>query len=92
MLKKDSIWLGILLGLLVPVVLFAIVYFPMVESGRVMTFSLFENLSLFLIAANAVVMNWGFFQRERDQTGKGMFIITGLYALAYVTYFVILNG
>jgi hypothetical protein len=45
---------------------------------------------LFLIAANAVAMNFGFLQNRKDQTGKGMFITTGIFAFIYVVYFYII--
>lgn len=91
MFKKDNVWLGVALGIIIPAILFALIYFPIKAQGKYISAHFFENTSLFLIAANAVVMNWGLFQRNRDKTGKGMFIITGIYALIYVFYFVILE-
>lgn len=90
MFKKDNFWLGVLYALLVPGVLMAILYFSLQSQGRSINSSTIENMLLFLIAANAVVMNFGFLQREKDLTGKGMFITTGFFAFAYVVYYYIL--
>lgn len=90
MFKKDNLWLGVFYALLIPAILGGILYFTLTQQGRSFNFRTFENISLFLICANAVAMNFGFFQREKDQTGKGMFITTGIFAFAYVVYFYIL--
>lgn len=90
MFKKDNFWLGVLYALLVPGVLMAILYFSLKSQGRSINPSTLENMLLFLIAANAVVMNFGFLQREKDLTGKGMFITTGVFAFAYIVYYYIL--
>ena len=90
MFKKDKVWLGVLYGILIPVILFSMIFIPMWYNGRQITMITFENTALFVIAANAVAMNWGFFQNNRDETGKGLFIITGIFAFIYLVYFYVL--
>ena len=87
MFKKDNFWLGVLFAFLIPLTLGGTMYFVFQEQGREFHIYNLENVSLFLIAANAVAMNFGFLQNGKDQTGKGMFITTGIFAFIYVVYF-----
>jgi uncharacterized membrane protein YecN with MAPEG domain len=90
-LKKDNLWLGVFYAFLIPAILFSALLIPVLYKGGAITWSVFENTALFIIAANAVAMNWGFFQNERDETGRGMFITTGIFAFAYIVYFYVLQ-
>jgi len=90
MFKKDNFWLGVFYAFLIPSLLGGALYLSFMEQGREFHIYNLENVSLFIIAANAVVMNFAFLQREKDQTGKGMFLTTGVFAFIYVVYFYII--
>lgn len=94
MLKKDDLRLGLLLGLIAPVLglwmfkmykfsVFTIqetAQFMMVEPGhRTLTAAL--SLSLLL---NAAIFTW-FINTRRDKTAKGIFAVTVLYGLLVLT-------
>lgn len=87
MLEKDKMITGILIGILLPVVLYALFYFIMQVSGIYVTETLSEKTILFLIGINAFFMRHFMVKREQDQIGKGILIVTFLGAIVYVIYY-----
>lgn len=88
MIKKDHLITGLILGLIVPPLLFFAVYYPNKQSY--LTKAFYENLALFSIFFNGLVM-WivmnGF---KWDKTGRGILLVNLAYALAFVVYFYVL--
>jgi hypothetical protein len=79
MLKKDSYWFGILIGILIPSVIFGFLYglnlLTGVFSGSLITLSV--NKLLFLsIALNIVPFRYFFVKENVEKTGKGILAIT----------------
>jgi len=83
----DKIWIGILTGLLFPPLLFTMVYYPIWAQGKFFTAQFYENMALFCIGANALLM-WVLMNRFRlDQIGKGVLVINLAYCIAFVMFF-----
>lgn len=84
MFKKDNILIGIAIGIVLPLALFAFVTLPLYFSGKTVANTFDENFQLFCIAFNAFVFRWITVKKELDKMGKGVLIVTLLYALAWV--------
>jgi hypothetical protein len=89
MLKKDSLRLGILLGFLAPILGMFIYYFiqfrmfTLAEFFRVMLQqkTLLSGIVSISLIANAVVFTL-YINTRRDNTARGVFIATCVYAIA----------
>ncbi len=93
MIKKDSIVLGLLLGLIAPMAGFLIykfVKFRMYSIGELFTL-MKQNPSLVTVAvslsllANAVVFTI-FINSKKDKTAGGIFVVTCLYAIVALLF------
>jgi hypothetical protein len=94
MLKKDNLVLGIVLGLLTPVVTFFIYYLviiympyhrPLVEFVEVLIGNrqmLPKIISICLLLNGAVF--YLYTRQRRDVTAKGIFLVTMLYAITII--------
>lgn len=87
MLKKDSIWVGVLIGLCLPLVLYGFIQLSLEMTGKYIGGRFDENLQLFLIAVNAFFMRHFMVKREQDQIGKGIMGVTLLMVLIHVAFF-----
>jgi hypothetical protein len=93
MLKKDSIALGIILGLLAPIISFiAYKYF---KFGSIPFADIFEQMKLTpsLVSASIIISLVGnlvlftfFLNKKIDKTAKGIFFVTCAYALAALAF------
>ena len=93
-LKKDNVWFGAAMGLVVPLVVFTIVYFidmylsdmqhvrTVIKDATKFLIAVFFNLILFRI----YMVNW-----KMDQTGKGLLGITFVLAILYVILFQVME-
>lgn len=93
-LKKDNFLFGFVMGLLVPVFVFIIVYFiddylsdmqkvrTVIKDSTKFLLGVFFNLILFRI----YMVNWRF-----DRTGKGILAMTFLLAILYVVLFEVMG-
>lgn len=89
MLKKDTIPFGLVLGFLSPVLGLAAYYLLRFRLFSVKDFltvimiqkSLLSGIVSFCLVANAIVFTI-YVNRHRDNTAKGIFIATCVYALA----------
>lgn len=94
MFKKDNLKLGIVLGILAPVLGFFIYYFikfyPLYSLGDFLSF-LKVNKSLITVVvslsllANAVLFTI-YINRQKDHTAKGIFIVTVIYGIAALLF------
>lgn len=83
----DKIWLGVIFGLLFPPLIFTAVYYPIWAQGKFFTLQFYENMALFCIGANALLM-WILMNKFKlDQVGKGVLVINLAYCVAFVLYF-----
>jgi hypothetical protein len=84
---KDSIFLGMAMGIVLPAALYGLFHLSMYASGMFVTDSISEKMQLFLIAFNAVAMRFFMVNREKDRIGRGILLVTMLGALVHFTYY-----
>ncbi|MBI2730053.1 MAG: hypothetical protein HYX40_04765 [Sphingobacteriales bacterium] len=94
MLKRDNLKLGIILGIIAPFVGFFIYYFikfyPTYSLGDFLSF-LKNNKSLITVVvslsllANAAIFTL-YINLQKDQTAKGIFIVTVIYGIAALLF------
>lgn len=90
MFKKDNLQFGILLGFLAPlislVVYYFIRFFPLFSVGDFITFVGNNKSQVTAIAVPCLILNIALFtfyiNTHRDNTAKGIFAITVIYAIA----------
>ena len=76
MLDKDKMWVGIVIGILVPAVVYGIFYLGMEMAGRYVDSVMSEKMQLVLIAINAILMRQFLIKREQDNIGRGILLVT----------------
>jgi hypothetical protein len=84
MMKKDSIWIGLLIGFGFPVILYFISLEIIKWQGLFFDASFYESFSLFLIAINGLLMRYLLVNKEKENMGRGLIIATLLLAIAWV--------
>lgn len=88
-LKKDTFALGIILGLLVPVALYFIIFYvnDYFEVRAQRTFLTQHTIMLISIVLNVFVLRHFLTSKKRDKTGRGVLISTFVYALIFFILF-----
>lgn len=93
-LKKDNFWLGMAMALIIPLVVFIIVYLvnnyfsdikkvrTIIQDHTKYLIAVFFNLVIFRI----YMVNW-----KMDKTGKGILAMTFLLAMGYLMLFQVLK-
>ena len=93
MLKKDNLRLGIVLGIFAPLIGFIIYYFvkfyPLNFSDYLEALRLYKSLVTLVVSlsllANAVLFTI-YINLHKDQTAKGIFIVTVVYGIAALLF------
>ena len=91
MLKKDTLKLGLLLGFVGPLAGIILLYFLLYPSFTFLEFldsffhenRLITSIGSLSLLANAILFTF-YVNTQRDQTAKGIFIITVLYGIAII--------
>jgi hypothetical protein len=89
MLKKDNIALGVLIGLLLPVLFYGLlsVLAMMVATGSPFARPLeSDRMPLLALAINVFPIRVYFVTYKFDKTGRGVLFITFLLAIAFFVY------
>lgn len=88
---KDNLKFGLLLGFLLPIIVFAVIYFlrfPSYEFGDFFETFLNEGRLITFFSAWCLVANIGIFtlfiNTNKYQTAKGIFIATIVYGLGFL--------
>lgn len=94
-LKKDDLKLGLLMGLLVPAILFGIIYaidhFFAVRLDK--EYLIKDGTKLVLgVAVNVLIFRYYMVKLRMDRTGQGILGATFLYAIFYMIYFIMLDN
>ncbi len=89
-LKKDSFVMGLLLGTLLPLVVFGILYFinvsfPNSETGR-RIFKLTTIMILGLVP-NALTLRYYLVNLKADKSGRGIMFMTFVYAIVFMIFY-----
>jgi len=86
--KRDQFGLGIIMGVLLPVILLFLIYFVNALFGRPpLSFHAFirnDTFQLVCIAVNVLPFRQYMIKYKFDKTGRGMLISTFAYAILYV--------
>ncbi len=83
-LKKDNIFLGILLGGIIPLAAFAIMYYSSVLfKSEILAKSIAPSLQLVSIFINLFLLRFYLLKQKYDKTGRGILLITFIYAIIY---------
>ncbi|MHA4812370.1 hypothetical protein ACX0G9_30025 [Flavitalea flava] len=96
-LKKDNIKLGLLLGLVAPIVSLIIYYYvkfyPSFTIGDFLTFIRTNRNQITAISVPCLVLNIALFtlyiNSHRDNTAKGVFVATLVYAILALLFKVV---
>lgn len=84
MLEKDKIWVGAIIGILLPVAIYTIFVLGMDMADRYVTSTTAEKFQLVLIAINAIVMRQFMVKRNQDNIGKGILLVTFLGVILHM--------
>ena len=86
MFKRDSFIFGFLLGIVIPILAYAILYLGLALVELLLSRDLLNErpaLKLISIAFNLLVLRYYFVTLKFEKTGKGILIITFAYAIVY---------
>lgn len=89
MLKRDSIIFGLLIGVLTPVIVYAILYFGLELVEQIFSLGWLNErpaIKLISITVNLFLIRYYFVKLKFEQTGRGVLITT--FALV-ILYFII---
>lgn len=87
MLEKDKIWVGLVIGILLPLAIYTIFILGMDMSDRYVSSEISEKFQLVLIAVNAIVMRQFMIKRNQDNIGRGILIVTFLGVMLHMLYY-----
>ncbi|MCF8218632.1 MAG: hypothetical protein K9I29_01315 [Bacteroidales bacterium] len=88
-LKKDTFLLGIILGLLVPVVLYFIIFYVngFLEDSTGKDFLTQNTTMLISIVLNVFVLRYFLVNKNREKTGRGVLMATFAYSIFFFIVF-----
>ena len=88
-LKTDQMWLGIVLGLLLPAVSFGILYLVSRLAAPAGREHLIPMTTILLVAifTNLITMRHYLVKLKFDRTGRGILLVTFVLAIAYFLLF-----
>ncbi len=90
MFKKDHFGLGLLIGIIAPLIFFGILYLvsSMLTGGSYMADVLsIKNILLISIFINLIPIRYYFVSLKMDLTGRGLVLITFILVIFYFLYF-----
>lgn len=87
--KKDSLILGIILGIVLPALVFGIFFIPSKLLAPTGSDFLIKISTLILIAMvpNLFLMRYYLLKLQFDKTGRGLLLTTFLVAICYFVYY-----
>ena len=88
-LKSDQMWLGLLLGLLLPAAVFGILYLVSrccAPAGKELLIPM-STVLLVSIFTNLFTMRYYLVKLKYDRTGRGILLVTFVMAIAYFLLF-----
>ena len=88
--KRDSFLLGIILGIVLPAIVFGILYFlsisfPNTETGRQVLRD--STLMILGIVPNAILLRYYLVVLKADKTGRGILFVTFIFAIIFIIFF-----
>ena len=87
MLDKDKMWVGIVIGIALPLAFYTMFILGMEMAGRYVTNETSEKFQLVLIALNAIVMRQFMIKRNQDNIGRGVLLITFIGVILHMLHY-----
>jgi hypothetical protein len=84
--NRNSVWFGVLAGILAPMAVYALLYLVVVLLIDVQShFSGFDQSLLLLLSPipNLFLIRYYFVSKKFDDTGRGLLLVTFIYVIAY---------
>jgi len=91
MFKKDTYWVGILIGTLAPLILYALLFAGLSLYNRLSASPFKFDLRLLQLLStiiNLFFLRYYFVTKKYDETGRGILLVTFIFVIA----FFIING
>jgi hypothetical protein len=85
-LKKDSFWLGVLLGIVLPAVVIGLLYLVFYVSPASIQNKQMAKIIVLGIVPNAFVMRYYLVNLKADHTGRGILFVTFILAIIFIIY------
>ncbi len=85
--ESDSIFKGLLIGTLLPAILFGMIYITIISVSDIVTERFYENSTLLFIALNGITVRYFMIKKDQEKTGKGILVITFILMLLWVILF-----
>jgi membrane protein YdbS with pleckstrin-like domain len=89
-LKKDSFWLGLAVGTLLPLIVTVILYFVVISFPNSETgMQVLRTSTVFIlgIVPNALLLRYYLVNLKADKTGRGILLVTFVFAIIYFVYY-----
>jgi hypothetical protein len=89
-LKNDSFLLGIIIGLVLPAVVFGILYFINITFPNSATgLPIFKTTTIVIlgIVPNALTLRYYLVNLKADKTGRGILFVTFLHAITFMIFY-----
>lgn len=86
MFKKNSLWLGILIGIIMPLLVYALLYGGYTLYNFISDKPLELDISIFQLISpviNLFFIRWYFVTKKFDDSGRGVLLVTFVYVIAY---------
>lgn len=86
MFNRNSLWFGVLIGILMPMGLYGLLYGTMIIYNQSATDPLVFDLSLLQLISpviNLFLIRYYFVNKKFDETGRGVLLVTLIYVIAY---------
>ena len=84
MLDKDKVWVGVIIGIVLPLTIYTIFILGMEMADRYVSNLTSEKFQLVLVAINAIVMRQFMVSRSQDNIGKGILLATFLGVIVHM--------
>jgi hypothetical protein len=85
-LKKDSFWLGLILGTVLPVIVSGIIFLILHYSPSDLQEKQVSKIIVLGIVPNAFVLRYYLVNLKADKTGRGIMFITFILAILFAVY------
>ena len=85
---KKKIGLGVIVGTIIPIIVFGLIYLLFSVNNQVMTIEVESSALLFGLGINALT-TWFLFRKNKEYFGRGIMISTFIYFIIWVFKFVL---
>lgn len=90
MIKRDSYILGAILGIIIPLLIYAMftgIVILAEEQFSKITFQRSPVIEMFSIAGNLIIMRYYFVNLKHDKTGRGILMVTFFLIIAFFAFY-----